>query len=93
MVYTDVDGLWSSTWTITAYDNDARHFQVDFGSGSGAYLPVGMAMSGTYEVSGALLTVQLASSPASYPELLSPGTCTGTVDGAPVPECRLYIKK
>lgn len=93
MIYADVEGQWSSTWAITAYDNGARHFQIAFGSGSGAYLPVGANMSGAYEVSGALLTVQLASSITSYPALQSPGTCTGTADGAPLPECRLYIKK
>jgi len=87
MIYADVEGQWSSTWTITAYDNGARHFQIAFGSGFGAYLPMGEKMS------GALLTVQLASSLASYPALKSPGTCTDTTDGTPLPECRLYIKK
>jgi len=93
MVYADVDGHWSSTWTIKTYDNAAHHFQVVFGSGSGTYLPVGGSMSGAYEVSGALLTVQLANDPASYPQLLSPGSCTSAADGTPVPECRLYVKK
>jgi len=50
-------------------------------------------MSGAYEVSGALLTVQLANDLASYPQLQSPGTCTSATDGTPVPECRLYVKK
>jgi hypothetical protein len=93
MVYADVDGQWSSNWTIKAYDNTAHHFQVVFGSGSGTYLPVGESMSGAYDVTGAFLTVQLAKDLASYPLLQSPGTCTSTADGAPVPDCRLYVKK
>jgi hypothetical protein len=93
MVYADVDGLWSSSWTIKAYDNGLRHFQVVFGSGSGAYLPVGESMSGSYDVSGTLLTVQLAKDLGAYPPLQSPGTCTSAADGTPVPDCRLYIKK
>jgi hypothetical protein len=93
MVYTDIAGTWSSDWTIKAYDNGLHHFQVAFGSGSGTYLPVGQAMSGTYDLSGMLLTVQLASGLASYPNLQSPGTCTDGTDGTPVPDCRLYIKQ
>ena len=93
MVYADVDGHWSSSWTIKTYDNGAHHFQVAFGSGSGTYLPLGESMSGAYDVSGTFLTVQLAKDLASYPPLQSPGTCTGTADGTPVPDCRLYVKK
>ena len=93
MVYTDVSGNWSSNWTIKAYDNGLHHFQVAFGSGSGTYLPVGDNMSGTYDVSGTLLTVQLVKGLASYPPLQGAGTCTGTADGMPVPECRLYVKQ
>jgi hypothetical protein len=92
MVYADVEGQWSSTWTIKAYDNEAHHFQVTFGSGSGTYLPVGQAMSGVYEVGGTLLTVQLAKDLSAYPQLQGPGTCTGVTDGMPVPDCRLYVK-
>jgi hypothetical protein len=92
MVYTDVDGKWSSNWTIKAYDNALHHFQVAFDSGSGTYLPVGQSMSGTYALGG-LLTVQLANGLASYPQLQSAGTCTSATDGAPVPDCRLYVKQ
>lgn len=93
MVYTDVAGNWSSTWTIKAYDNDLRHFQVVFGSGTGAYLPHGESMSGAYDVSGTLLTVQLGQDLASYPPLQGAGSCTSPVDGAPIADCRLYIKQ
>ena len=93
MAYTDVGGTWSSKWTIKAYDNELHHFQVTFASGSGTYLPVGQSMSGTYDLSGTLLTTQLADGLASYPQLQSPGTCTGGTDGAPVRDCRLYIKQ
>lgn len=93
MSYADVDGQWSSRWTIKAYDNDKHHFQVVFGSGSGAYLPVGSSMSGAYDVGATLLTVQLSKELASYPPLQGPGTCTSTVDGTPVPDCRLYVKQ
>jgi len=90
MVYTDVDGKWSSKWTIKTYDNDQKHFQVTFDSGSGTYLPVGQSMSGTYDVTGTLLTVQLADGLGSYPQLNDPGTCTGS-DGSTPADCRLYV--
>lgn len=92
MAYTAEAGDWSSHWTITTYDNALHHFQVVFDSGSGSYLPSGQSMSGTYDVSGAALTIQLAQGLTSYPELTAPGTCTAPADGTPVPECRLYIK-
>lgn len=91
MVYADVDGQWSSSWNIKAYDNVLHHFQVTFGTGSGAYLPVGQSMSGAYDVSGSLLSAQLANGDA-YPQLESPGTCTAVADGNPAPDCRLYVK-
>jgi hypothetical protein len=93
MVFTDVAGSWSSTWTITAYDNGMQHFQLQFGSGSGAYLPMGDSMSGAYDVSGTLLTLQLVNGLASYPPLQGPGTCTSPTDGMPVAGCKLYVKK
>jgi hypothetical protein len=92
MLYADVNGTWSSNWTIKGHDNGLHHFQVAFDSGSGVYLPVGQSMSGTYDVSGTFLTVQLANG-ASYPQLQGPGTCTATAGGAPVPDCRLYVKQ
>jgi hypothetical protein len=92
VVYADVGGTWSSKWTIKTHDNGLHHFQIAFDSGSGAYLPVGQSMSGAYDVSGMLLTVQLANG-ASYPQLQSPGTCTAEADGTPLPDCRLYIKQ
>jgi hypothetical protein len=93
MVYTDVDGMWSSRWTIKAYDNALHHFQVTFDSGSGTYLPVGQSMSGAYDLTGATLTTQLAAGLQSYPPLESAGSCTSATDGAPIPECRVYIKQ
>lgn len=93
MVYTDVARMWSSTWMIQSYDNGHHHFQVAFVSGSGTYLPVGQTMSGTYDLADKLLTIQLATGLASYPSLQSPGTCTGGTDGAPVPDCRLYVRQ
>jgi hypothetical protein len=93
MVYTDVAGAWSSHWTIKSYDNGLHEFQVAFASGSGTYLPVGQSMSGTYELSAKLLTVQLANGLATYPPLQGAGTCTSATDGTPLPECRLYMKQ
>jgi len=92
MVYTDAEGMWSSHWTIKAYDNALHHFQVTFDSGTGTYLPVGQSMSGSYDLTGSNLTTQLASGLGSYPPLESPGSCTAASDGAPIPECRVYIK-
>jgi hypothetical protein len=93
MAYAAVAGDWSSNWTIKAHDNGLDHFQVAFGSGTGTYLPVGQTMSGTYDLNGSVLTVQLAQGISSYPQLQDAGTCTSAVDGVPVPECRLYIKQ
>jgi hypothetical protein len=93
MVYTDVAGTWSSHWTIKSYDNDLHRFQMTFDSGSGTYLPVGQSLSGTYDLSGTLLTTQTATGLAAYPPLMSPGSCTRDTDGTPIPECRTYIKK
>jgi hypothetical protein len=93
MAYTDADGTWSSQWTVKAYDNQLHHFQIAFVSGSGTYLPVGQSLSGTYDLRDTLLTVQTTNGLSAYPPLQSPGTCTGAADGAPVPDCRLYIKQ
>ena len=93
MVYTDVAGTWSSQWTIKSYDNGLHEFQVAFASGSGTYLPVGQSMSGTYELSEKLLTVQLANGLAAYPPLQGAGSCTSATDGTPLPDCRLYIRQ
>lgn len=90
-VYTGVDAVWNSHWTIKATDNALHHFQMVFASGSGSYLPMGQTLSGTYE-NGAFLSVQLASGSA-YPELKSAGTCTSATDGAPIPGCGLYVKQ
>ena len=92
MVYTDVAGQWSSQWTIKSYDNALHRFQVSFDSGTGSYIPMGQDMSGTYDLTSTLLTIQLADGLTSYPPLQSAGTCTGGTDGAPIPDCRLYIK-
>ena len=92
MKYTAVAGDWSSTWTIKSYDNEANHFRVAFASGSGMYLPMGTALSGTYDLNGTVLTVQSAQGETGYPPLVGAGSCTSPTDGMPVPDCRLYIK-
>lgn len=92
VVYAGVGADWSSTWSLKAYDNGLNHFQVKFDSGSGQYLPMGETLSATYDISGTFLTVQLAKG-TSYPQLQGPGTCTGTMDGMPVPDCGLYVKQ
>lgn len=90
MVYTDVNGQWSSNWTLKEYDNDLHHFQIVFESGTGAYIPNGQSLSGTYVMTGAILTVQLADGLGSYPPITSPGSC---IDGASnrIPNCGLYV--
>jgi hypothetical protein len=93
MAYTAVAGDWASSWTIKTYDNELHQFQIVFGSGSGTYLPAGQSLSGSYDLNGPLLTVQLAQGLSSYPPLQDAGTCTGGTDGAAVPDCRLYIKQ
>jgi len=91
MAYADIDGQWSSSWTIKDYDNGLHHFQVVFESGTGTYLPVGQKMSGTYDLNGPILTVQLANGLGSYAPLLSPGSCTE--GSAFIPDCRVYVKQ
>ena len=93
MTYTDNDGNWSSKWTIKTYDNDLHRFQIEFDSGSGQYLPAGKSVSGTYDLNGAILTVQVANGFDSYPPLQSAGTCTDANTGDPLPDCRLYVKE
>jgi hypothetical protein len=91
MVYADMDGQWSSNWTITEYDNGLHRFQVVFESGTGTYLPVGQNMSGTYVLNDPILTVQLANGLGSYPPMQSPGSCT---EGSTlIPDCRIYMKQ
>ena len=91
MAYADINGAWSSNWTTKDYDNGLHHFQVVFASGTGTYLPVGQKMSGTYDLNGAILTVQLANGLGSYSPVQSPGSCT---DGSTlIPECRIYMKQ
>jgi len=90
--FTEVGGAWASNWTIKSYDNTLNHFQMVFASGSGSYLPTGQSKSAAYELSGTLLTIQLAEGLASYPTLQGAGTCTNATDGAPLPDCKLYIK-
>ena len=92
MGYKAVAGDWSSDWTVNAYDNDLHHFQVVFKAGTGTYLPVGQSMSGSYELSGTLLTVQLSNDLTTYPTVQGAGTCTNAADGMPLPNCRLYVK-
>jgi hypothetical protein len=93
MAYAAIDDAWSSNWTVKTYDNGLHHFQVTFASGSGTYLPVGQNMSGTYDLSGTILAVQLANGLASYPTLQSPPNCTAETSGTPLPDCRLYVKQ
>ena len=91
MVYADIDGQWSSNWTIKDYDNGLHHFQVIFETGTGTYLPVGQTMSGTYVLNGSILTVQLANGLGSYSPVQSPGSCT---EGSTlIPDCRIYVKQ
>jgi len=92
MDYADLDGQWSSSWSLQQYDNALHHFQVTFDSGSGTYLPVGQNMSGTYALNGVMLAVQLENSSGSYPPMKSPDSCT-EADSTPIPDCRLYMKQ
>jgi len=91
--FIDVAGSWTSNWTVKSYDNDLNRLQLVFVSGSGSYLPVGESLSATYDLSGPVLTLQLAKGLTSYPPLQGAGTCTSATDGAPLPDCKLYIKQ
>ena len=92
IVYTSTGGDWSSTWAIKDYDNDLHRFQLVLTSGTGSYFPAGQSLSGTYDVSGAILTVQLADGLGAYMTLQSPGSCT--LGGSqPIANCGLYMKQ
>jgi hypothetical protein len=93
MVYAGIDDPWSSRWAIKTYDNALDHFQMTFTSGSGTYLPVGPSLSGTYNLGGTILAIQLAKGLTSYPSLGNPPNCTEGENGTPVPDCRLYFKQ
>jgi hypothetical protein len=91
MTYADIDGQWSSNWTIKDYDNGLHHFQTVFETGTGTYLPVGQNMSGTYVLNDDILTVQLVNGLGSYSPVQSPGSCT---EGSTlIPDCRIYMKQ
>lgn len=91
MKYKATEEVWDSSWTIKKYDNEAHQFQLAFDSGQGSYYPEGQSLGGTFDVSGAILSVQLAKGTDSYPQLRNPGSCT---DGdGPIPDCKLYMKQ
>jgi hypothetical protein len=92
MVYADIDGKWSSNWTVTDYDNGLHQFQSVFETGIGTYLPIGQNTSGTYVLNGQILTVQLSKGLGSYSPVQSPGSCT---EGGStlIPDCRIYVKQ
>lgn len=92
MKYADVDGMWSSSWKIKAFDNALHRFQVELEGGVGSYLPMGQSMSGAYAKADKSLTVQLANG-SSYPELKGAGSCIDSASSMPLPECRLYVVK
>jgi hypothetical protein len=91
-VYTDINGEWSSDWTIKAYDNGLHHFQMVFESGTGTYIPAGQNLSATYVLSEVILTVQLTDGLGSYSPVRSPGSCTEE-NSDRISDCRLYMKQ
>jgi hypothetical protein len=91
MVYTDIAGEWSSDWTVKDYDNRLEHFEIVFKSGTGTYLPEGQTMSGTYVLTGAILTVQLANGAGAYSPVQDPSCTQGGADL--VPDCGRYMKE
>lgn len=91
MKYQATEEVWNSSWTIRKYDNEAHQFQLAFDSGQGTYYPEGQSLGGTFDVSGPILSVQLAKGTDSYPQLRNPGSCTDGDD--PIPDCKLYMKQ
>jgi hypothetical protein len=89
MAYADVDGEWSSSWSVKQYDKGQHHFQIVFKSGNGTYYPAGPNMSGTYVLNSGMLTVQVASGLGSYPTVQSPGSCMA--GSAPISDCGIYM--
>jgi hypothetical protein len=92
MVYSAVDGTWSSTWTIKDYDNALDHFEIVFGSGTGTYMPTGDNLSGTYVLENVMLSIQLAKGLGAYSPVKYAGSCTDS-DSKPVADCGLYMKE
>jgi hypothetical protein len=90
--YKGTEEDWESSWTIKKYDNDFHHFQIVFESGHGSYYPSGENLSGTYDATETILSLQLAKGLDSYPQLKNPGSCIN--DGSdPIPDCKLYMKQ
>lgn len=92
MVYADIAGEWSSRWTLQDHNNELDRFQLVFESGAGTYSPKGQNLSGTYVLSGAILTVQLADGLGSYAPVQSPGSCTGE-GSTRIVDCGLYMRQ
>ncbi|MBN2197064.1 MAG: hypothetical protein JW751_29940 [Polyangiaceae bacterium] len=92
IAYADVAGEWSSSFTITEYDNSLDRFQLVFESGTGTYYPPGPNVSASYVLSGEILTIQLAPDLGSYPLVQSPGSCTD--EGSErIRDCGLYMHR
>jgi hypothetical protein len=91
MKYKATEQDWESNWTIKKHDDKAHQFQITFDSGHGTYYPEGQSLSGTFDLTGPILTVQLAKGLDSYPPLKSPGSCTDGSDA--IPDCKLYMKQ
>jgi hypothetical protein len=91
MKYKAISEDWESSWSIKKSDNELHHFQMAFESGHGSYYPEGQSFSGTFDLNGTILSVQLAKGLDSYPELRNAGSCTDNSD--PIPDCKLYMKQ
>jgi hypothetical protein len=91
-VYASITGDWSSSWSLTEYDNDLHQFQLAFETGTGTYYPTGATLRGSYDLNTAILTVQLADGSGPYPPLESPGSCTDA-GGERIVDCRLYLRQ
>jgi hypothetical protein len=90
ITYTGSGDDWSSNWTVKDYDDRLQRFQMIFKSGTGSYLPTGQSLSGTYDLSGAILAIQLADGLGSYLPL---ETSCLTASSERIANCGRYMKQ
>jgi hypothetical protein len=90
LVYSGEGGDWSSTFTLKDFDNDLQRFQMVFKSGNGSYMPTGQSLSGTYDLSGAILAIQLTNGLGSYSPIEA--SCL-TAGSERIANCGRYMKQ
>ncbi len=88
--YKGTESDWESNWTIKKYDNELHNFQLVYESGHGSAYPTGERLSGTYEATDIILSVQLAQGLDAYQPVKNPDSCMN--ESEPIADCKRYMK-